>query len=1086
MRCASCKTENSSDRRFCAECGCALPIPCQECGFLNQPNVKFCGGCGAVVATATFEPNLLSPRIGGRSVLGDRRQVTVLFADLSGFTRLSSALDPEETHGLLNSYFEVIDNIVVNYGGTIDKHIGDCVMAVFGAPTAHSDDPERAMRAALAIHPAMQSLSEKTGRILKVHLGLASGQVVASKTGSGERQEYTVTGDTVNLASRLTAMAGPGETFASNAVHQSLLDRLDGDDVGAISIKGLDRPVQIWRVRGLRSSDSHRVHRRLVGRHGELGQFSGIIASCRAVGGGLAVYVRGEPGIGKTRLVEEFQRMASRQEFACHVGRMLDFGVGKGQDPIRAIVRSCLECTGQDEMAARVAAERVLSDELLDPDQLVYLNDLLDLPQPTELRALYDAMDNPARNRGKQKTVAQLLRRLSLRQPQMITIEDLHWADAITLAYAAELTMLAALCPLVLVMTSRTEGDRLDSMWRSRTRGAPLITIDLGPLREQEALALASEYGDVSKAFAVACVKRSEGHPLFLDQLLRSGGDGDLDSIPGSIQSLVQARMDALEPKDKQALQAASVLGQCFSLDVLRHLINNDQYVCTRLIEQDLVRSDVDDFRFSHALVQEGVYSSLLTTNRRGLHRRAAACFADSDLMLRAAHLDRAADPAAPRAYLAAARSQAAAYHNERALHLVERGHALAIERPDIYALTHFRGELLHDLGVIPEARQAFEQALGVAGDDIERCRAWFGLAAVMRISDQIQDALQALDRAQALATSQSLIVELSRIHHLRGNLYFPLGKIDGCVQQHVLALQYARQAGSAEREAQALGGLGDAAYVRGRMLTARQHFDLCVAVSRQHGFGRIEVANLNMAALTRQYANELPVAAGDALAAAEVASRVGHQRAELLARNIAAFALYDMAELQRARDQLLEAGKLIERIGARRFLPENFTYLAKIMRAEGRRSEARGLLDEAIAVSRETGIRFFGPRVLAELALAAEDPAEQQKTLSEGESILGEGCVGHNHLWFYRDAMDVALGAHDWSAVDRYAAALAAFTEAEPLPWSNFFIARGRTLADFGRGRCDDSTLRQLRNQAGQAGLKLSAGAIEQVLSTG
>ncbi len=1089
MRCASCRTENSSDRRFCAECGSALPIPCRQCGFLNQPNVKFCGGCGAAVATAASEPDLLSHRRSGRSVLGERRQVTVLFADLSGFTRLSSVLDPEETHALLNSYFEVIDNIVVNHGGTIDKHIGDCVMAVFGAPTAHSDDSERAVRAALAIHPAMQSLSEKAGRILKVHLGLASGQVVASKTGSDERQEYTVTGDSVNLASRLTAMAGPGEIFASNAVHQSLLDRLDGEDVGAISIKGLDGPAPVWRVRGLRGGDSHRLHRRLVGRHGELGQFSGVIASCREAGSGLALYVRGEAGIGKTRLVEEFQRIASSQHFACHVGLVLDFGVRKGQDAIRAIVRSCLECSGQGETAARTAAERVLSDKLLDPDQLVYLNDLLDLPQPTELRALYDAMDNPARNRGKHRTVAQLIRRLSARRPQMITIEDLHWADAITLAHASELTMLTALCPLVLVMTSRTEGDQLDPIWRSRTRAAPLITIDLGPLREQDALALAGEYGDVSKAFALACVKRSEGHPLFLEQLLRSGGDSDLDSIPGSIQSLVQARMDALESTDKQALQAASVLGQRFSLDVLRHLINNGQYVCTRLIEQDLVRSDVDDFLFSHALVQEGVYSSLLTTNRRELHRRAAACFAESDPVLRAAHLDRAVDPAAPGAYLSAARSQAAAYHNERALHLVERGHALAIERSDIYALTLFRGELLHDLGAIPEARQAFEQALEVGGDDIDRCRAWIGLAAVMRISDQIQDALQALDRAESIATAEDLIIELSRIHHLRGNLYFPLGKIEGCVQQHDLALHYARQAGSAEREAQALGGLGDAAYARGRMLTARRYFDLCVGVSRQHGFGRIEVANLNMAALTRQYANELQAAAEDALAAADAAVRVGHQRAELLARNIAAFALYDMAELQRARDQLLEAAKLIERIGARRFVPENLTYLAKTMRAEGRRFEARGLLDEAIAVSRETGLRFFGPRILAELALAAEDPAEQQKALSEGENILGEGCVGHNHLWFYRDAIEAALSARDWRAVDRYVAALAAFTEPEPLPWSNFFIARGRTLADFGCGRRDDSMLgelRHLRNQAGQAGLKLSVEAIEQALATG
>jgi tetratricopeptide (TPR) repeat protein len=975
----------------------------------------------------------------------------------------------------------------VNYGGTIDKHIGDCVMAVFGAPAAHTDDPERAVRAALDIHPAIQSLSDKAGHILKVHLGLASGQVVASKTGSRERQEYTVTGDSVNLASRLTAMAGPGETFVSNAVYHSVLDRFDGEEVGAILIKGLEKPVPVWRVRSLRSADSQRIHRRLVGRHGEMAQFKGVIAGCREAGTGLALYVRGEAGIGKTRLVEEFQRIASSQHFACHVGRVLDFGVGKGQDAIRAVVRSCLRCSGQGETAARAAAERLLSDELLNPDQLVFLNDLLDLPQPTELRALYDAMDNSARNLGKRKTVAELLRRLSARRPQMVTIEDLHWADAIALAHAAELARLTALCPFILVMTSRTEGDQLDVMWRSRTRSVPLITIDLGPLQEQEALALAGEFSDVSEPFALACVKRSEGHPLFLEQLLRSG-EGDLDGIPASIQSLVQARMDTLEPADKRALQAASVLGQRFSLNLLRQLIKNDQYVCKSLIEQDLVRSDGNDFQFAHALVQEGTYSSLLTPTRRELHRGAAACFAKCDPVLHAAHLDRAGDPAAPRAYLLAARSQATAHHNERALHLVERGLALAIERPDVYALTQFRGELLHDLGAIAEARQAFQRALEVSGDNVERCRAWIGLAAVMRISDQIQDALQSLEQAQALATAENLSVELSRIHHLRGNLYFPLGKIESCVKQHDLALQYARQAGSAEREAQALGGLGDAAYVRGRMLTARRHFDQCVALSRQHGFGRIEVANLNMAALTRQYANELPTAADDAVAAAEAAVRVGHQRAELLARNIAAFALYDMAELQRARDQLLHARELIERIGARRFVPENLTYLAKISRAEGRQSEARRLLDEAIAVSRETGITFFGPRVLAELALSAEDPAQQQKALGEGEQILSDGCVGHNHLWFYRDAMEAALTIRDWNSVDRHASALAAFTEPEPLPWSNFFIALGRALADFGRGRCNDRTLcelRHLRDQAGQAGLKLSAIKIDQALST-
>jgi tetratricopeptide (TPR) repeat protein len=490
---------------------------------------------------------------------------------------------------------------------------------------------------------------------------------------------------------------------------------------------------------------------------------------------------------------------------------------------------------------------------------------------------------------------------------------------------------------------------------------------------------------------------------------------------------------------------------------------------------------------FAHALIQEGIYDSLLRGRRRELHQRAAQWFARRDLVLHAEHLARAEDPAAPQAYLAASRAQTAGYHYERARRLVQRGLAIAVDRHDIFALTCLHGEILHDLGAVQESIDAYQSASTVAQDDVERCHAWLGLAAGMRMSDRHDEALAALDQAEKAARTADLIAELSRIHHLRGNIYFPLGNIEGCVQQHDLALRYAREASSAVSEARALGGLGDAAYVRGQMLTAHRNFRRCVEVCREHGFGRIEVANSNMAALTRQYANELPQAAEDALAAAEAATRVGHHRAQLLAHNIAAFALYDLAELARARNQLERAAALIEHISARRFVPENRVYLAKICRAEGRLADARALLDEAIAASRETGIRFFGPRVLVEIALSADDEGARNAALEEGERLLGEGCVGHNHLWFYRDAIDAALSVDDWDGAERYASRLTAFTHDEALPWSDFFIARGRALAEVGRGqRTSDVSdrLRRLRDEAARAGLNLPAQAIKMALA--
>ncbi|MFQ5953855.1 MAG: adenylate/guanylate cyclase domain-containing protein, partial [Kiloniellales bacterium] len=616
---------------------------------------------------------------------GERRQVTVLFADLSGFTGLSRDRDAEETHALLNRYFGAVDGVVQGYGGAVDKHIGDAVMAVFGAPLAHGNDPERAVRAALDIHRAVAELSPP----MQVHIGVASGQVVASGTGSQAHREYTVTGDTVNLASRLQDMASPQDTLISDAVYRSIADLVACELMEDVAVKGLDGTVRVWRVLGLEAGEAGRRRRPLVGRRGELRQFTGAVDACLETGNGQAIYVRGEAGIGKSRLVEEYQAIAEAQGFACHTGLVLDFGVGKGQDAVRTVVRSLLDIpAGGDKVVRAAAAKKALADGVFERDRQVYLNDLLDLPQPTELRAMYDAMDNATRDRGKRETVAELVRRSSARQPVVITIEDVHWADAIVLAHLSSLAGVVVDCPAMLIMTSRIEGDPLDQAWRATTGGVSLLTMDLGPLRTEEALQLAGEYFDASHRLAMSCVERAEGNPLFLEQLLRSAKETMEESLPGSVQSIVLARVDNLESHDKQALQGASVIGQRFTLDLLRHLIDRPQYTCEGLIEHTLVRPDGEDYLFAHALVREGVYSSLLKARKRELHRAAAAWFEDRDPVLRAEHLDRAEDPAAAQAYLAAARAQAAEYRYERALNLVERGLDLADDGAAKHELT--------------------------------------------------------------------------------------------------------------------------------------------------------------------------------------------------------------------------------------------------------------------------------------------------------------------------------------------------------------------------------------------------------------
>ena len=291
---------------------------------------------------------------------GERRQVTVLFADISGFTRLSSGLDAEETHALLNGFFAVVDDVVSGYGGTIDKHIGDAVMAVFGAPVAHTDDPERSLRAALAIHNAVGELEPS----LAGHIGVASGQVVASATGSAAHQEYTVTGDSVNLAARLTDLAKPTETLVSATVQRAQGERFVGEPFGEELIDGLPEPISVWQLRDISSvQDGSASH--FVGRSRELHHFTAAIDHCLDRKSGETIVVRGEAGIGKSRLAEEFRTIATQRGFSSHAGLVLDFGTAKGQDAIRALVRSLLGITpgsGKDirtQQATKVIIQRI-------------------------------------------------------------------------------------------------------------------------------------------------------------------------------------------------------------------------------------------------------------------------------------------------------------------------------------------------------------------------------------------------------------------------------------------------------------------------------------------------------------------------------------------------------------------------------------------------------------------------------------------------------------------------------------------------------------------------------------------------------
>ena len=683
MRCMKCELENRAGRKFCASCGIALPVACESCGFPNEATEHYCGGCGHALVGEK-----IAAVEAGRNVDpgGDRRPVTVLFCDLVGYTRLSSALDAEDVHAMLERFFALVDATVDRFGGTIDKHIGDAAMALFGAPLARGNDAERAVRAALEIQASVPKLASGLPSALAVHIGIATGEVIASSVGSQHHRGYTVTGEAANIAARLLEKAVSGETLVSGDVYQATNHVVSYQPLGPLALKGVGHSVEVWRPMGIRSS-TPQTHA-LVGRRSELGQFRAVLDACVNGATGTAVLIRGEAGIGKTRLMDELQSIAAASGMSCTAGFVLDFGTARGHGAVRTVVAGLLGLGSEvTPDIAESAIEEILRDGRLQADDALYLRDLLEMSPPETMRKHYEAIDAAARTHGKERVVAALTKASADSRPLLVTVEDVHWADPETLSLLAAITRATAMSRTVLVMTTRIEGDPLDAHWRSLAGGGTLVTVDLSPLSPADARSIARRFIDVA-AFADQCVERAGGNPLFLEQLLRGAADLTDGRLPASIQSVVLARTDLLSAQDRRAIQAASVLGQHFNRAHLRALLQEPQYDCDTLVRNVLIRPTRGGLQFAHALVRDGVYGSLTNARKRELHGAAAVIFID-DPVLRAEHLDRASDPQAARAYLAAANAQAILFRQDQAIALAARGLVLATKAHDTFQPRH-------------------------------------------------------------------------------------------------------------------------------------------------------------------------------------------------------------------------------------------------------------------------------------------------------------------------------------------------------------------------------------------------------------
>ncbi len=1025
----------------------------------------------------------------------ERRQLTVMFCDLVGSTVLSQQLDPEDLRELLAAYQQICADVVTSGEGYIARYIGDGLLIYFGYPRAHEDDAQRAVRAGLGIIAAIGQLAEQHTELetpLAVRIGITTGQVVVGDIGSGERREsMAVVGETPNIAARLQGLADAGSIVIGVSTYQLVEGLFAVEDLGPQRLKGIAEPVAAYRVLAETDAPSRfeaaatRGLTPLVGRDEEIGLLLKRWTQA-SEGEGQVALIAGEAGIGKSRILRGFQDRI-RDELR---NRVLYFCSPYHQhSPFYPVIDQLgrgLRFEPADEPKQKLEKlDAALSALGLAVAELAPLLAAL-LSIPTDSR--YPPLELGAEE-SRRKTIAAVLAvidAIAAEGPALMIVEDAHWIDPSTLELLDMLIERARTVRLLLVITVRPE---FEARWNAH---AHLTLLSLNRLTRRDTAALVSKV-TAGKPFPDEVldeiIARTDGVPLFVEELtktivesglLEDEGDryalaGPLPpfAIPTSLQDSLMARLDRLAPV-KAVAQLAAAIGRTFSHGLLAAVSPLDgqqlEEGLARLVDAELVYRrglppDVT-YEFKHALVRDVAYQSLLKSTRQQYHERIARAME--------AHFPQTTET---QPELLARHFTNAGLGDQAVGYWIRAGERSAKRATHLEAISHF-GEALELLPSLPYSAERDRQEVGLR----------IAQASSMRIVDRIDEAFALLDTAEQTATRQGLFRELSEIHHLRGNLYFPRGDFDGCLREHQRALQYARDANSPEHEVRALGGLGDGAYVQGHMRRAYEAFRRCVDICRTQGFRDIEAANFSMVAHTHHYLNELQATLSDGLAAIELASSIGHHRAEIIAHFGVCNVLSDMAEMAGAAGHVERTFDLVRRLGARRFEAECLYHQANMENARGHRSEAQTLLEQAVAISYETEVTFLGPWILGGLALAAVDLSVRLDAMDKGEALLQSGCVGHNHLWFYRNAIEAALEIEDWDRAERYAGALQAYTRDDPLPWADYYVTWGRQLAAHGRGSGGPpvrDALEQLRVEARRIGMKAPLPKLENALAT-
>jgi class 3 adenylate cyclase/tetratricopeptide (TPR) repeat protein len=600
----------------------------------------------------TYTPRFLAEKIltNRSSIEGERKLVTVFFADVANFTSLAEKLDPEDAHRIMDGTFQILMDNIHRYEGTINQFTGDGVMALFGAPVAHEDHAQRACHAALSIQSDLKKYGEKLKKAYNVvflmRIGINSGPVVVGSIGDDLRMDYTAIGNTTNLASRMETMADPGTILVTASTHRLTRDFFQFESIGSVSIKGLTAPQEAYKLIktgevGTRIAAS--VAKGLtpfVGRKNSMATLMGVYENARA-GQGQVVGIVGEAGVGKSRLLLEFTNFLANGDFIYLEGRCLHYGGSMSYLPVRDIIKSYFSIK-DDDTESEIKDKLKSTIDSLDQSLVRALAPLKELLAVKVDDEEFEALDPQLKRERTFEAIRDLFRMISRNKPLIIAVEDLHWIDATSEEFIDYLIGWLGNCKILLLLMYRQE---YSHHWSSRSYYTQIGLSQLGTPSSIQLIQAILEGDEIAPEIKELILARASGNPLFIEEfthtLLENGtikceehcyflvdSVSDID-VPDTIQGLIAARIDRLEDNIKRTMQVASVIGRDFAYKILKSITGMHEELKSYLLNLQGLEFIYEkrlfpelEYIFKHALIQEVTYFSLLTARRKELHRK--------------------------------------------------------------------------------------------------------------------------------------------------------------------------------------------------------------------------------------------------------------------------------------------------------------------------------------------------------------------------------------------------------------------------------------------------------------------------------